>query len=807
MTGEYSPRNQNSSADVSGFGSSKSGGQDSFVKNPIPLSNGGADIGGQGEYRNFLNLARENFIVGRNYFDISVRKRMEDNLAHAYSRHASGSKFWAPEYDKRSKIFRPKTRAMMRKLEASAAIAFFSTRDILDCQPVDEDDINNVVAAEVHKELLNYRLRTTVPWYKICLGAFHDAMTAGVVMSCQEWLYNEATMQSDEMDEDGNPTGNTTEAPIVLKDTPNIRLVPVENILFHPSSEWIDPVNSSPYLIEMMPWFAGELADRIKNARQYGSQVPYIRDFSEQDLLAGMSEMSTSAMSVRMAREHSRLDRYSQVQQGQKFRPVWVHRNIVRLDGLDYVYETLGVNFMLSEPVPIEDVYGRRKRPYTMGQMAIEPHRLYASGAVEMVKGLQEGINDVTNQRRDNVALVLNNRFLVKRGQMVDSRSLMRNVPGSITMTTDPTGDVKQLETKDVTSSSYQEQDRYNMEIDELAGQFSQMSVGAMKVGQDTPVGTTEMLGNNADIVAELALQTFVKTWVEPVMAQLVELERTFETDSKILAFVSNRVQKSQDWMDAFRKLEEPVNVVVSVGFGSTDPMKRLQKFQMGLQAVGTISPELMQQIDQREAVHEIFGALGFKDGTRFFPSLAQEQDDPKTTALKKQIEDLQGQLQQAEAGIPVAQIKAEASVKIAEIKAQAQQNVAIARMSAERWKANLQGQLKQVDQRIAEEGVTVKKAGLLLQREALSHAIMEADRAFELQVATSTATPEQLRPDITVPPSEASLAEELQHPASEELATSMQEATPGKPMNLPGPDTAGSIERGQTGMIPGQRG
>lgn len=796
-------------AETGDIGGSKGGGQDNFVKNPIPLSNGG-DVSSGGfndlSVEMFLKMAQENFNVGKNYFDIAVRRRVEDNLAHAYSRHASGSKFYSDEYSKRSKIFRPKTRAMMRKLEAACAIAFFSTRDIVDAQPFNENDTNNVLAAEVHKELLNYRLTSTIPWFKIAMGAFHDAMTQGVVISCQEWLYEEATITNDEYDALDQPTGNSTESIVVLRDTPGIRLVPVENLMMHPSSDWVDPINSSPYLIEMTPWFAPDLAQRIKNARSYGSQVPYLREFTESELLSAGAEQSTSAMSVRMAREHSRLDRYSQVQQGEKNRPVWVHRNIVRIEGLDYVYETLGTTRMLSMPVPIEDVFGRRKRPYTMGSTAIEPHRLYASGPVEMVKGLQEGINDVTNQRRDNVALVLNNRFLVKRGQMVDSRSLMRNVPGSITMTSDPTGDVKQLDTKDVTSSSYNEQDRYNMEVDEIAGQFNGATMGSIKQGNDTPVGTTELLGNNADIVAELQLQTFCITWARETLNDLVELERIFESDEKVLALVSNRA-KSQDWMQAFRLLDQPVNIIVSVGFGSTDPIKRLQKFQMGIAAIQGIAPQLLQEMDSREAVHEIFGALGYKDGTRFFPSLVDDaQATPKEKALQQQLDQANQQIQSLQSGAEVAKIKAEASVKIAEIKAAATKDVSVARMTAEKWKNNLAGQIAMLDNFIKREQNTIKKAGMLLEREALSHSIMESDRAFALQVATAVATPPGAQPQIEGQPNEGELAGELLHPSSEDAVAAMESEAPGA-MNLPGSDTAGTISRGEFGKVPGQKG
>jgi hypothetical protein len=761
-------------------------------------------------YGDFLSMARENFSVGRNYFDIAVRRRMEDNLAHAYSRHASGSKFYTPEYDKRSKIFRPKTRTMLRKHEAAMALAFHSTRDIISCEPTDPDDDDNVYAAEVAKELLNLRLRDSIDWFQLSLGAYHDAHTQGVVISCQEWDYREAVIESDVIGEDGLPTGKTQTEEVVLRDSPSMRLVPVENIVIHPSSNWIDPINSSPYLIEQRPYHVNELVERIADARRYGSQVPYLKDFTESELLAGGTNDNNSAISVRMAREQNRVDRQGNVQQGQKFRIVWVHTNIVRIGGLDYVYETLGVTMMLSEPVPIEQVYGKRRnraRPYVMGTASIEPHRIYPSGVVEQVKGLQEGVNSLTNQRSDNVSLVLNNRFLVKRGQMVDARSLMRNVPGSITMTTDPSGDVKQLETKDVTSSSYQEQDRFNLEFDDIAGNFTNATVGSMKKQPNETVGGMEMLGQQADVISELSLQTIARTWAEKALQQIMDLESQFESDQKLLTLVSNRT-KNKDWIKAFQSLDEPVKITVLIGPGNTDPMKKLQRFGAAMQQLQAVAPDLLQEIDRREVAHEIMGAAGYKDGTRFFPSLIDDKKkSPREQALEKQLQQTQQQLQEAQAGIPVAKIRAESAEKIAQIKADAQKSIADRKAEMDRYKAELTGQLKQLDIQIKGETLEVKRAGLLLEREALSHAIAQADRAFDFQVATTPAVSPALQADIPESPGEQQLAEQLRTPGSAGAVSAIAAPEVGQAPNLPGNDAAGVIQRGDYGMIPGREG
>lgn len=792
--------------------SGKSAGQD-FVKNPVPLEGGNPEDDGSGTQPpkdvDWLQVARENHMTSQNWFDISIRRRVEDNLAHTYSRHASGSKYYTTDFDKRSRYFRPKTRGMLRKQEAACALAFFSTMDVVNCEPVDSDDDNQVLAAAIHNALLNYRLVETIPWFKTLLGGYFDAMTQGVVISCQEWTYQEVTIIEDEYDQEGQQTGKSRQSTKVQKDTSSVRLIPVENLQLHPSCNWVDPINSSPYLIEKIPWFAEELADHIKKGRSYGSQVPYIKDFTVNELMAGQSEGDNSSQVLRQARENVRLDRFSQAQQGQHNRPVWVHRNIVRKDGQDFVYETLGCTILLSNPVPLEDVFGMSRRPYVMGSCTIEAHRPYPSGPVEILKPTQEYMNDIQNQRNDNIRLALNNRYLVKRGQMVDLRSLMRNVPGSITQSTDPANDVKQLETKDVTSSSYQEQDRLNLDFDDVAGVFAQSTIGAAR-NMNERVRGMELLGQGADLITELALRTLSETWVAPVLKQLVELTRIFETDQVVLGVAASTAEGAGGWQEAFRALSEPINVNVNVGFGNTDPMQRIQRLATGITAIGQMAPAAMQEIDPRAVAHEVMGALGYKNGIRFFPGLkSQGQQDPQVQQLQQQVQQLQQQIQSDQAKydnqLKIAQIKANSTEKIAQLKAQYAGNVAMGAQAAKHYIAEMTYQIAQINTQILHEKNVIAQANLLLEREALANAIMQADREFQLKVATSAAVPAQAEPQVEIPGQDMPFIQGLESPGSGSVVT--QFPTDGKQPRLPGPDGAGVIQRGNFGQIPNKAG
>src|SRR5690606_15846510 len=118
---------------------------------------------------------------------------------------------------------------------------------------------------------------------------------------------------------------------------------------------------------------------------------------------------------------------------GNEFTTVWAHLNIVKTNGEDIAYWTLGTDLLLTEPRLLRELYPwlrEGERPFVIGTSTIETHRNYPDGDVGQGAPLQEELNAVVNQRMDNVKLVLNKRYHVRRGSQTDLDALMRNVPG-----------------------------------------------------------------------------------------------------------------------------------------------------------------------------------------------------------------------------------------------------------------------------------------------------------------------------------------------------------------------------------------
>ena len=253
-----------------------------------------------------ITLSRESFYSSKTWWDSSMRAQIERNLRAFNSHHAPGSKYYTEQYRKKSKIYRPKTRTAIRKSSAAVAKAFFSSSDVLHCSPVNDADPKQVLAAEVHMALANFRLdQKHTYWYQTVIGAATDADTTGCCISKQEWRFVTKKTQYEEtyLDEMGGEHQQTVEEEEPLEDRPVIHNVPIENLRFDPACDWRDPVNTSPYLIEMVPMYI----DAIQELQQRNNPVtgkPYYKPVVKGMLAASIHQDWDSVQKGSRGRAH-----------------------------------------------------------------------------------------------------------------------------------------------------------------------------------------------------------------------------------------------------------------------------------------------------------------------------------------------------------------------------------------------------------------------------------------------------------------------------------------------------------------------
>jgi hypothetical protein len=624
------------------------------LANERGLGSASVDAAVQGDMEedavDWLAIARTAYEDSDQFFTQAAATRMRDDIRAFNSQHPLGSKYTSTEYRHRSKYFRPKTRAAMRKSESSCAQAFFGTAEVLNVEAQDQGDPLQLASADITKALVEYRLDKTIPWFMTLLGAFQDASVSGYCVSKQWWEYAEETWTESVEGADpvtGQPVMVDMPKRTVKVDRPHIDLIAPENIRIDKAANWIDPANSSPFLINLIPTYVGDVKQRMRTKDPKTGQ-PEWTHYDDGEIKTAVDQDYDS---VRQAREDGRTDSRENSTSISDFTPVWVHENFIRRDGVDWHFYTLGTMKLLSEPRPVEEVYPQcaktKKRPIRIGMVVLETHKIYPSSKVTLGIQLQREANDLANRRMDNVTLAMDGVNKVKKGTVEDLQTIRDRVPNQIVQVNDMDGWTVER-APDVTASSYQEQDRLNLDFDEVIGNFSSGSVQSNRKLNET-VGGMQLMAGDANAVGEYDLRVFSETWVEPVLRDVVILEQMFETDPVILALAGTKADIYQQFGISTiddELLGQELTTRVNVGFGATDPNQRINRFLTGVRAVGEVVGEEGRGLaNVEEIAAEVFGILGYKDGKRFFrfePTVREQQ-------LQKGIAELQAKIQQLE--------------------------------------------------------------------------------------------------------------------------------------------------------------
>lgn len=668
-------------------GNTRSQRDDTIPEDPAALSGlgGSQDQKGENEFlteAEAIRISKEAYTTSTTYVDNNFRRQWETDLRYFDGRHAADAKYYKDAYKHRAKTFRPKSRSISRRMEALVAAAFFSNDRKADVQAFNEDDPLAVGTARMIGNLLDYRLKNTIPWFLTVVGGMQDAVKTGVVCSYNHWLYKTITRKEkqsvpyidaatgqpafDPMTGEPLTFEQEVEVEKVVEDRPDVALFPVEYVRISPNANWRDPINTSPYVGRVVPMYVHEVRQRMLKPDRYGRQW---KDFSEAEIKSsGVLEGYDTTQQTRLGNRQNPQEDTSEVKD---YEIVWCIEWFVDRGNGRIVYWTLGMDKLLADPEPIEDCYLHGKIPITMGYCVVETHKVMPKGLIGLGGAVQRAINNTANNREDNVALVLNKQYAIRSGQQVDTTNLMYGIPGGVTAFQNPKEDIVPLEWNDVTSSAYQEQDRFNVEYDELVGNFSSQSVMTNRALNQT-VGGLEILGEGAATLSEFTVKTLVESWMQPTLNQLALLEQYYESDEMIMSLAGKAAQQAYrpSGRGAQNKqapvppsIEQMVDhlidamcfVKIDVGMNATDPNRKLFRLTTAVNQVATAMSNLPPSFNAAEYGKEIFHILGYGDGSRFWNADAQAQQ------LIQQAQ------QQATAAIQQAQSVVEAMMKEAE--------------------------------------------------------------------------------------------------------------------------------------------
>lgn len=627
-----------------------------------------------------MKLVQSAYKQGSSYQQTVLQSRWSNSYAAYNNQHFAGSKYTTPRYRGRSRLFRPKTRAAVRRKAAEAAAALFSTSDVVIISGQNEGDQMQRASAAVVHELVNLRLdrsaeNSGIPWFLTCMGAHMTGQISGICISKQYWEFHEKNepgqFETVQVPNPADPTGQATipqEQPVktIIKDKPCIRLYPPEDIVRDPAANWMDQAQDSSYFILKNPMTLADAREYLKAVDKDGS--PMFLQVSEQDLAAAAgikSSESDTQDSTRRARETSGYDRFQDANVDREYQIVWLHENFFRFDGEDWQFWTLGTQKLISKRRSVREVYPEQggARPITLGVSSLDPFKADPMSPVEAWSPVQQEINEVVNLRLDVMKQTVAPLTKVRRGRQINLKEVQNRTPDSV-IYVDQMDDVEFDRPGAVGQEAFIEMERLNADFDDLAGTFSTGSVQTNRALNDT-VGGMKLMNSSANAMGEFDLRIWIETWVEPVLRQLVKLEQYYESDEMLTAVAGDRAKLMQRFhMDRVTDelLDQNVQVRVNVGLGSADPMQRLQKLQAASQiALGIVGPSLQPRVKADEIIAEAFGAAGFKDNERFF--YPGDDTDPRIKQLTDTVQQMTGALkdQQAERDnkVKVAQVGA----------------------------------------------------------------------------------------------------------------------------------------------------
>lgn len=614
------------------------------------------------EQASWLKRAQYAYEHSTDFMNAYQRAMWDRSLDLFNGEHPQNSKYRTDLYRHRSKLFRPKTRAAERRDEAATAVAFFSSNDVVSIEPQDDGDPRQRASAEFMNEIVNLRLTKDIPWFPLVVGARQVANVQGIVVSKQVWEYRTRRRRYTRpavdpmtgmpfMDDAGNPVFEDYTQEDIVSDKPVIKLIRPENFRVHEGSDWTDPVGTSPFIIEMEAMFVGAVKRLREREYQKGTRIKWL------DVPFNLYSQALVSQTAGIRQKREGYDPIDNPISPSSSNPthdqdmVWVHTNIIQDDeGDDWVYWTLGDIALLSEPVPIEEVFFQGCRPYVVGVSNLEVFNVFPRSKVWLGRELQHEINDNVNLRLDNQKLALHPLTVVRRGADVDLKVLHSGAPGATLFLDKPGEDLSQFRPLDVTGSSYQDQDRLNADFDDLMGAFNPSSVQTSRALNET-VGGMQLLAGAANSITELDLRVFTETWVERVLWQIVKLEQAYETDETLMALAGAKSQEVQRYgLDPVTDnlLDAKLTVRVNVGIGATDPATSLQKFTYALKtvletAMGLVpvfGPGVFESEGFQNISDKVFGILGYKDGSRFLNFVTEQmrqamaqQGDPAEAA------------------------------------------------------------------------------------------------------------------------------------------------------------------------------
>lgn len=305
-------------------------------------------------------------------------------------------------------------------------------------------------------------------------------------------------------------------------------------------------------------------------------------------------------------------------------------RNKTNYDGNQDMKDFVEAFVIIAEGVVVwaqENPYPNGRKPYDLIRCYPAPNMFYGIGIPELIEPLQRAINAVTNQRIDNVGLVLN-RMWAYRQNMVNPKHLVSRPGGFIPVRGPVEESLMPIVTPDVTNSAYREHDIYDNTIQKVSGVadiFFGHSTKSTRISATEATFMTEMgAGMMEEIVAGQVQDGFI-----PLMEKVRDYIQAFNTQTLSLNIDGQAVPISPDMLSGDFEL------IPTIGEQMFTKTAEMQKALLLLQTTVGLKEQLAmegKEVRVSKILERVYENAGWKDYATIVSGATQGGGFPQET-------------------------------------------------------------------------------------------------------------------------------------------------------------------------------
>ncbi len=253
--------------------------------------------------------------------------------------------------------------------------------------------------------------------------------------------------------------------------------------------------------------------------------------------------------------------------------------------------------------------YWHCKKPFVDARLCIDPGFYWGIGLMEMIECLQSELNDVRNQRLDNIKLAMNCMWAVERGAQVDLEDLYSE-PGAVFLTNYIDG-IKPLETKDVTGSAFADAKQIEEDIMNTLGTYD-YARGKESSDRETATGILS-LQEVASMRFKFMTIVMCKNFIGCAIERIAALNEQYLTDEVVVRLTNGKIEQYQP-EDVIGRYDYEVVGASIEGFSKYARAEQLLRYRQ----VFISNPEFnISELDK-----DLLTNLNFKDIDKYFKIL-----------------------------------------------------------------------------------------------------------------------------------------------------------------------------------------